>query len=365
MPTKRRKILYGVHGYGRGHAARAQALLPELMKRHDVRILAGDDAYDQLSTDYDVVRIPVLRYYHGQDNRRSPWQTIKRNVPILADLVNDGDACRMVCDEVRNYSPDVVISDTEAWTHRAAHWQGIPRISFDHYGAMAYCRLGLPLGDAFVAAMEALFYRVLVVRPHRIVAVAFYEGTPRRPGVRAVGPIIRKEARAIEPTDDGFLLVYFSNAQIHYTPAVAEALQQAGMPVRMYGLGREGQEGNVTFCRPGNLPFLRDLARCHAIFATAGNQMISEAIHFAKPMLLMPESSLEQRVNGRFIHQWGAGLSVTHKQVTGELLRGFLARRDELAANVGRHQRDGLAEAVAAIEDAIVELTDCGCPGVS
>lgn len=99
--TERRRILYGVHGYGRGHAARAQAVLPELMKRYDVRVLAGDDAYDQLSGDYDVVRIPVLRYYHGPNNRRSLWQTLRRNVPVIVDLLSDGAACRMVCDKVR------------------------------------------------------------------------------------------------------------------------------------------------------------------------------------------------------------------------------------------------------------------------
>ncbi len=352
----RRKILYGVHGYGRGHAARAQALLPELMKRHDVRILAGDDAYDQLSVDYDVMRIPVLRYYHGRDNRRCPWETIRRNVPVLVDMLSDGEACRMVCDEVRRFAPDVIISDTEAWTHRAGHWLGVPRISFDHYGAMAYCKLGLSVVDELVSAMESLVYRMLVIRPHRIVAVAFYDGEPRRPGVRAVGPIIRAEARAIEPTVGEFLLVYFSNAHAHFTPAIQQVLQQAGAPVRVYGPQRVGQEGNITFCEPGNVPFLRDLAGCKAIFATAGNQMISEAIYFGKPMMLMPEQALEQRINGRFIQQWGAGLSVTPKQVTAELLRDFLARRDEYAANVRRHQRDGLAEAVAAIEEAIAKL---------
>lgn len=358
MPGGRRRIIYGVHGYGRGHAARAQAVLPELMKRYDVRVLAGDDAYDQLAGDYDVVRIPVLRYYHGPDHRRSLWQTLRRNVPVLADLLSDGEACRTVCDEVRRFDPHVVISDTDAWTHRAAHWLGVPRISFDHYGAMAFYRLGLSPADAAEAALESVFYRMLVVRPHRIVAVAFYEGRPRLPGVCAAGPIIRAEARAIRPTDGDFLLAYFANADVHFTPAIEAALQEAGVPVRVYGPPREGRDGNVTFCKPGNVPFLRDLAGCRAVFATAGNQMISEAIHFAKPMLLMPEQSLEQRINGRFIQQWRAGLSVVPKQVTGQFLRDFLARHDEFAVNVRRHQRDGLSEALAAIDQAVAELTN-------
>jgi hypothetical protein len=35
------RILYGVFGYGRGHATRALSVLPELMERHEVTVLAG------------------------------------------------------------------------------------------------------------------------------------------------------------------------------------------------------------------------------------------------------------------------------------------------------------------------------------
>lgn len=42
------RIIYGVHGYGRGHAARAQAVLPELVRHYDVLVLAGDEALDAI-----------------------------------------------------------------------------------------------------------------------------------------------------------------------------------------------------------------------------------------------------------------------------------------------------------------------------
>jgi UDP:flavonoid glycosyltransferase YjiC (YdhE family) len=34
------RILYGVHGYGRGHAVRSLAVLSELRLRHEVLVLA-------------------------------------------------------------------------------------------------------------------------------------------------------------------------------------------------------------------------------------------------------------------------------------------------------------------------------------
>ena len=107
---------------------------------------------------------------------------------------------------------------------------------------------------------------------------------------------------------------------------------------------------------PGNMSFVRDLAGCRAVFATAGNQLISEAVHFGKPLLLMPEESLEQRLNAMHIDRWGIGMTTTTSHVTVELLCRFLARGDEFAANVPPHRRDGLAEAIAAIEEAIEGL---------
>ena len=74
------KIAYGVHGYGRGHAARALAVLPELVRRHDLLVLAADDAYHALRVAYNVVRIPGLRYALGVGGRRSARGTIRRAI---------------------------------------------------------------------------------------------------------------------------------------------------------------------------------------------------------------------------------------------------------------------------------------------
>jgi UDP-N-acetylglucosamine:LPS N-acetylglucosamine transferase len=99
------------------------------------------------------------------------------------------------------------------------------------------------------------------------------------------------------------------------------------------------------------------MADCRAVFSTAGNQLISEAIHFGKPLLVMPEASLEQRLNARFVEEWGIGMSTLPREVSGGLLRAFLAREDEFAGRIGGIRRDGLDEALAAIRRAVRDLT--------
>ena len=351
------KILYGVHGYGRGHAVRAQAVLGELSRDCDVLVLAGDDAYDQLRGDHRVVRIPVLRYYHNKRGRRSSWLTIRRNARVVLDLLFAGPAFQMVLREMRRFAPDVVLSDSEGWTHRAARALGIPRISFDHYGIMAYCSLEMSPLDRLICRLESLVYGMLVCEPERIIVTAFYEGRPRRGNVvKVVGPILRPEVRRARPAAGEHLLVYFSNAPVHFTPHIEESLGKLGCPVKVYGPDREGTAGNIEFCRIANVPFVRDLASCRAVFSTAGNQLISEAIHFGKPLLVMPEKALEQRLNAQFVHRWEIGMRTRAEDVSAELLRGFLDRTDEFAANMRSHRRDGLAEAVAAIKQAVAEL---------
>src|SRR5215472_9225440 len=85
------RILYGVFGYGRGHATRALSVLPELRRRHEVIVLAGGDAYDAIAPEHAVVRIPTLRYEYSPDGRRSLSRTLGENVSHVADVWLGGD----------------------------------------------------------------------------------------------------------------------------------------------------------------------------------------------------------------------------------------------------------------------------------
>jgi uncharacterized protein (TIGR00661 family) len=332
-------------------------MLPKLMEVYDVHVLAGDDAYDQLRHDFPVIRIPALRYYQGRNGRRSPYQTIKRTIPAALDLLMQGPISYMVEDEMQRFSPDVVISDSEAWTHRAARRLGIPRITFDHFGVLVYCRLPMNAWDRMVCWFESLCYRGLVKRPDRVVTAAFFPGKPAEPGVQVVGPILRQLVRETEPTDGEHLLVYFTNARQHYTPKVEQALRGLDIPVKVYHPHKRGTVENVEYHPLGNRPFVEDLASCRAVLSTSGNQLISEAIHFGKPILTCPEEALEQRLNAHFVDKWEIGMEISQHQLTTSQLRIFLARTDEFKANMSAHQGDGIDEAWRAIRSAVSDLT--------
>ena len=114
---------------------------------------------------------------------------------------------------------------------------------------------------------------------------------------------------------------------------------------------RVGVDGNLDFRAPANEAFLEDLAACRALFSTAGNQLVGEAIHLGKPILLVPEDTAEQRLNARAAAEMGVGRWIRPGALTAATVRAFLA-------NLQRHQA-ALARAGRAGDAGALELLHC------
>jgi uncharacterized protein (TIGR00661 family) len=351
------RIAYGVFGYGRGHATRAAAVLPELCRRHDVRIFAGGDAYDQLAPDYAITRIPTLGYVYGRQGRMSAWGTLRRNGWHLLELLLGGPEFQAVRDAIADFRPDVVISDAEPWTHGVARRLRIPRIGFDHFGIMVYCKPRIPLGDRILSRRDVLVYRWLMGRPERIIVSSFYHARPRWPRVRVIGPLLRDEILSAVATRGEHLLAYFNKGEHLFTAQVEAALRGAGLPVLVYGTPRRGRDGNLDFRPLSNVPFVEHLASCRAVVSTAGNQLVGEAVHLGKPLLVLPEASVEQRLNAAALERRGFGMQVRHADFTPAVIAAFLGREAAYLENMRRAARNGRQDAIETLEQFIAELT--------
>ncbi len=350
------RIAYGVFGYGRGHATRTASILPDLRQRHEVQVFAGGDAYDQLSPEYPVVRVPTLGYGYDKQGRLTTLLTFKKNLWHILEMTFGGPEYQQVRDALADFRPDVVISDAEPFIHRAARHLKIPRIGFDHFGVMVYCRPRIPLRDRIKSRRDVLVYRFLMGRPERIIVSSFYDAKPRWDRVRVIGPLLRDEVLNAHPTRGDYLLAYFNKGEHLFIPRVEQALRESDMPVRVYGTPRRGTEGNLTFKSPSNMPFVEDMAGCRAIVSTAGNQLVGEAVQLGKPMLVMPEASVEQRLNASSLAERGFGMQTTFDEFDAGVLRTFLANEAVYVDNIRRSVRNGREEAVATIEQFIHEL---------
>jgi uncharacterized protein (TIGR00661 family) len=350
------KIAYGVHGYGRGHAMRALAMLPRLRKRHEVLVLAGGDAYSAITPEFSAIRIPRLSYHYDRKGRLSAARTLKRNIAGIVDNKTHGPIVEYVRHIFEEFQPDVVLSDSEPFTLHAAKQMKIGRISFDHFGLLVYGRPEMNWFDRMNLRRDAAIYKYLMGGADRYIVTAFFSAPSKREGVRAVGPVIRDAVRKVTPVRGDYLLVYFSKGEHEFTPQVEKSLKKARLPARVYGVPREGVDENLEFKPFSNEIFINDLAGCRAVVATTGNQLIGEVIYFGKPMLGLPHRVLEQRLNAHYVERMGVGLQTTRERITPQIVRQLLDREQEFAANAKREFRDGAAEACDAVDEFAAEL---------
>jgi uncharacterized protein (TIGR00661 family) len=121
----------------------------------------------------------------------------------------------------------------------------------------------------------------------------------------------------------------------------------------VYGLGGREPVGRVSFHEIDDDRFVEDLAACRAVVAAGGNQLIGEALHLGKPMLVLPERAhAEQLINSHFLAAMGCGAFALLEEVGRDRVREFVHALDRyapaLAAVAGR--MDGTPDVLRVIE---------------
>jgi hypothetical protein len=78
-------------------------------------------------------------------------------------------------------------------------------------------------------------------------------------------------------------------------------------------------------------------------------------MHFGKPMLVIPEDSVEQQFNAAAVEQLGIGRAA--RALTAPVIADFLAGEDRHGLRARALARDGRAEALTALDEMTRELT--------
>src|SRR5579859_5870139 len=122
------KILYGVVGEGMGHAMRSRVVLEHLVGAgHELNIMASSRAADFLGKRFaGVNRIHGLHMIY-EENRVRRGATLWSNV--LGGVTGIPKNIAAYFDLLRQFRPDVVVSDFESWTYLFAKTHSLPVIS--------------------------------------------------------------------------------------------------------------------------------------------------------------------------------------------------------------------------------------------
>jgi uncharacterized protein (TIGR00661 family) len=330
-------IAISLCGEGRGHATRIATLIEHLERRHDIRVYSSDDGLRFLRQRFgaghprvSVHEIPgiVFQYSGGRlDVPRSIRAGLEYQARQLGPLVD-----RLMAD-LEKHSVSLAITDFEPALPRAATRQGVPLLSIDHqHFLLAYELDALPWTLRWNAWLMSHAVWMYVSGAAETVVSAFFRPPLRRgwEHVQQVGPLLRREIAQAESRDGGYVLSYLRR----HTPFSAiETLAQCGLPVKVYGLGARDPIGSLSFQPIDDRQFATDLAGCRAVVSAAGNQLIGEAIHLGKPLLVLPERAHgEQSMNSHFLQAMGCGEFVHLEDVTVGDVRRFLDSLDRFAA---------------------------------
>jgi len=113
-------------------------------------------------------------------------------------------------------------------------------------------------------------------------------------------------------------------------------LQKLPFKFRLYGMGRAGQEGNVTLCAFSETGFVDDLRTAKAVVAGGGFSLMGEAVHLRVPMYSVPlAGQYEQELNARYLEAQGYGVFARTFDVAG--LHEFLKNTDTHAHALMRY----------------------------
>ncbi|MEX0822086.1 MAG: glycosyltransferase family protein [Rhodothermales bacterium] len=358
------RIIYALSGQGRGHASRVMAVSDALRARgHEIVFCCGGTSRDILTMkDEAVIEVPSLRQVM-EGNKVCIFQTVHANWDSIVHLD------RIVTDLADTFAivdPDLVITDFEAFSHRAADRLGVPVVSFNHQQIVTETRYRLDWQYRWGAGLTGLVIRLIVPpSPELTLITSFFYPPLRRPDrVKLVPPIIRPAVQNLVPTRGEHILVYYNHTD--GAEHVLRTLRNVDAPFVAYNFDPPGgghRYPNVRFKEPCIDEFLSDLASSRGVISTAGFTLTSETLFLGKPLLVVPNRGIfEQTLNALFLKREGLGEAVIDRPLTEEDVTSFLDGHSTFEERLEAHATCGNDHAVEAIEGVLSRHTAVSTP---
>ena len=321
------RIIYGVAGEGFGHSSRSHLIGQHLIDAgHEVLFVASRKSLSYLRQHiggriHEIIGLSLVY----QDRILVPFKTVTTNLSrFLSNRRRNHDLYRTVFEP---FDPDLVISDFEPFSAWWAWQNRVPLVSIDHQHLLTMCEIDHPASE-WLSRLHA----EAVTRCHSFAAAAyiilnFFQVPVRSSRAVLAPPVVRPIVESLTPTDGEHILLYTTDTS--WKDALAGMLNSfSSRQFRIYGFDQAERLGNCEFQRTSTPGFLRDLASCRGIIATAGFSLLSECLHFRKRMLLLPvQGQYEQVINAQYAERFGLALNRT--SLNAEALARYIEAIDK------------------------------------
>jgi uncharacterized protein (TIGR00661 family) len=295
------RIFYGVQGDARGHVSRALVVAQEL-PHHEFLYVGRGKVQILKERGYRVEEIPSFSTII-QDNRVDFTATL---TDAIRGLVRLGPAIKRVRELIKEFDPQLIISDYECITPRAAKLMGRPCVSLGNEHLLTQCIYDPPPGQRLSRYLTSFFIRFVFSASSHYLIPSFHPLPPiDQARTELFPPLIKPKVMELQPTEGDYALVYLRG---YYLSKLIKLLRGRKRRFVIYGMGEKAPEGNLQFKKTSEDKFLADLAACRYVVANGGLSLISEALYLGKPMLCLPVQFLyEQFCNAYFLaqHEFG------------------------------------------------------------
>ncbi|NVO32670.1 MJ1255/VC2487 family glycosyltransferase [Hymenobacter lapidiphilus] len=351
------KILYGVPGEGLGHATRSKVVIGYLLGQgHEVRVVSSSRAYQLLAAAFPGGGVHEIKGFHlaykniTVSKSRTAALTLRSAPESLR--VNFGKYRELL----RDFEPDVVISDFESFSYYYAQWKGLPVISIDNMQIIsrAVLDVAVPAAERGNLALARRLVQAKLPRSQHYLISTFFRLPLRKERTTLVPPILRPEVLALAPTKGRHVLVYQSATT--QQNLVAQLQQLPNQEFRVYGFNREETHGNVQLRAFSEAGFLADLASARAVITNGGFSLISEAVYLRKPICAVPiPAQFEQFLNAAQVEKLGYGRHFA--TITPDNLRAFLYDLSGFEASLQTYEQHDNQELFTALEEVLAGIS--------
>lgn len=331
------RILYGIVGEGMGHATRSRVILEHLLAAgHRIRVVVSGRAHDFLTKRFegrkniDIEEIHGLTMSYG-DNVFKVSQSVLTNLAKMPKtLARNYGIYAKVAEE--RFKADLVVSDFDSWAYFYGRVKQIPVVSIDNIQMINRCKHDSKVVGSLDTSkfLGRFFVKLKLPGAYHYLITSFFYPPVRKKRTTLVPPILRPEILAAKREPGEHVLVYQTSSA--NTKLIPE-LKKMPYEFRVYGMGKEGDEGNVKLKGFSETGFVDDLRTARAVIAGGGYSLMGEAVHLHVPMLSVPVvKQHEQELNARYLQHLGYGMWA--RELGPEVVEEFLDRTDEFAQNL-------------------------------
>lgn len=321
------RILYGIVGEGMGHATRSRVIIEHLLSRgHTINVVVSGRAHNFLTDhfrDHQGITFEEIQGFHleYEGNKVDIPETILANLDQAPErlLKNIGVYLGFTS---RDIEPDAVISDFESWAYLYGLNHRLPVISVDNMQVINRCEHEIDITnlDSPEFRLAKLAVKLKLPGAYHYLVTSFFFPQVRKKRTTLVPPILRPEILSARREPGEHVLVYQTAAS---NRELIPRLRKLPQQFRVYGMGQEGVDGNVTLRPFSQEGFVEDLRTARAVIAGGGFSLMSEVVHLKIPMLSVPlQGQYEQELNGRYLEKLGYGACVP--ALDGNTMERFL-----------------------------------------